>query len=264
MFDENQLRLTIFVAVLLLLAILETVFPQRARTQTRKSRWTTNFALVAINAIVLRLLGPIAAVVSAEFAMANGWGVLNHSMVALPLLFEIVFAVILLDLAIYAQHVASHKLPVLWRLHKVHHADRDIDFTTGVRFHPIEAALSMMFKCAVVLALGPQLIAVVVFEIVLNASAMFNHANLKLSKSFDAWLRLFIVTPDMHRVHHSVIPVETDSNYGFFLPFWDRLFNTYIDQPKMGHEFMTIGLNEYQTRKPSELAWVISVPFRDK
>ena len=144
----------------------------------------------------------------------------------------------------------------------MHHADRDIDVTTGIRFHPIEAALSMVYKCVIILLLGPLALSVVVFEIILNASAMFNHANLKLPKRLDAILRLFLVTPDMHRVHHSVIPIETNSNYGFFLPFWDRLFKTYIDQPREGHHGMTIGLNEFQSDNPSKLPWVISAPFK--
>ncbi|PWQ95668.1 sterol desaturase family protein [Leucothrix arctica] len=264
MLDENQLRLTIFIGVLALMATLEALFPKKERTQSRQSRWTTNLSLVVINSVVLRLLGPITAVLAAEYAHENGWGLLNLMPIELPFIVQIALGVALLDLAIYAQHVASHHIPVLWRFHKVHHADRDIDVTTGIRFHPIEAALSMVYKCGIILLLGPLALSVVIFEIVLNASAMFNHANMKLPKRFDAILRLFFVTPDMHRVHHSVIPAETNSNYGFFLPFWDRLFKTYIDQPSKGHDGMTIGLNQFQSDNPSKLPWVITVPFKNK
>lgn len=261
--DENQLRLGIFAAVLVLMAILETALPKRERVQRRKSRWLTNLSLVVINSIVLRLMGPVAAIFVADYAIENGWGLLRQSPISLPLLLEITLVVVLLDLSIYVQHVASHRIPVLWRLHKVHHADRDIDVTTGIRFHPIEVSLSMVYKCVIILLLGPLALSVVVFEIILNASAMFNHANIKLPKRLDNILRLFIVTPDMHRVHHSVIPDETNSNYGFFLPIWDRLFKTYISQPKEGHHGMTIGLKEHQTDNPSKLTWIISMPFKD-
>lgn len=263
MLDENQLRLSIFIGVLTLMAILEAILPKRTRTQSRKSRWVTNFSLVVINSLVLKLLGPITAVLAANYALSNGWGLLNLFSIPLPLILQIVLGVVLLDLAIYAQHVASHHVPMLWRFHKVHHADRDIDVTTGIRFHPIEAALSMVYKCVIILLLGPLALSVVAFEIILNASAMFNHANMTLPKRLDAILRLFIVTPDMHRVHHSVIPAETNSNYGFFLPFWDRLFKTYIEQPEEGHDGMTIGLNEFQSDNPSKLPWVITIPFKN-
>ena len=262
MLDESQLRLSIFIGVLTLMAILEAVLPKRERTQSRQSRWLTNLSLVVINSLVLRLLGPITAVLAASYAFDNGFGLLNLLPVSLPLFVQVALGVVLLDLAIYGQHVASHHMPFLWRFHKVHHADRDIDVTTGIRFHPIEAALSMIYKCVIILLLGPLVLSVVVFEIILNASAMFNHANLKLPKRLDAILRLFLVTPDMHRVHHSVIPIETNSNYGFFLPFWDRLSKTYIDQPKEGHHGMTIGLNEFQSDSPSKLPWVITIPFK--
>lgn len=264
MLDENQLRLSIFIGVLALMAVLEAMFPKKARTQSRQPRWLTNLSLVVVNSLVLRLLGPVTAVIAADFASKNGWGVINLLPIQLPLLMQIALGIILLDLAIYAQHVASHHIPMLWRFHKIHHADRDIDVTTGIRFHPIEAALSMVYKCGIILFLGPLSLSVVMFEIVLNASAMFNHANIKLPKQLDAILRLIIVTPDMHRVHHSVIPTETNSNYGFFLPFWDRLCKTYIDQPKEGHERMVIGLNEFQSDNPSKLPWVMTIPFKNE
>jgi sterol desaturase/sphingolipid hydroxylase (fatty acid hydroxylase superfamily) len=170
--------------------------------------------------------------------------------------------VVLLDFAVYVQHVISHKVPILWRLHKVHHADRDVDATTGVRFHPVEALLSMIYKSAIVLLLGPAAMAVVVFEIILNASAMFNHANLRLPSSLDKVLRSLFVTPDMHSVHHSVIVHETDSNYGFFLSIWDKLFKTYTANPSLTPDKINIGLNEYQTDNPSSLGWSLALPFR--
>lgn len=262
MLDENQIRLSVFLGVLILMAVLEAVLPKRVRTQSRQARWTTNLSLVIINTLVLRLLGPVSAVLAADYALDNGWGLLSLSPFPLPFFLELFLGVILLDLAIYLQHVASHKIPILWRFHKIHHADRDIDVTTGFRFHPIEAALSMIYKCLIILVLGPVTLAVVLFEILLNASAMFNHANVTLPKQLDRALRFLVVTPDMHRVHHSDIVHETDSNYGFFLPFWDRLFRTYIDQPCKGHQDMTIGLTEYQSNTPSELAWALSTPFK--
>lgn len=264
MLSDDALRLTIFIAVLLLMAMAEALLPKRKRVQNRKSRWVTNFALALLNSVTLRILGPISAVVAADYALDNGWGILALSPIPLPFVFEVILGVLLLDLAIYAQHVASHKIPILWRFHKVHHADRDIDVSTGIRFHPIEAALSMIYKCIIILALGPLTIAVVIFEVILNASAMFNHANLKLPQPFDAVLRLFLVTPDMHRVHHSVISAESNSNYGFFLPLWDRVFRTYIAQPQHGHHNMVIGLSEYQVEETSKLKWSLLVPFANK
>jgi sterol desaturase/sphingolipid hydroxylase (fatty acid hydroxylase superfamily) len=219
----------------------------------------TNISLVVLGAIVGRLLGPLAAMGVAVFAAQNSWGLFN--LLALPVWLEIIVAVMLLDMAIYWQHVATHKIPVLWRLHRVHHADRDIDASTGVRFHPIEIGVSMLYKCAVVLILGPAAVAVLLFEVLLNASALFNHANLRLPSAVDKLLRSFMVTPDMHRVHHSVILGETNSNYGFFLSWWDKLFNSYKTQPQAGHQRMTIGLNEYQTQAPKKLTWALLSPF---
>jgi len=254
------LRLGIFVGVLLVMSSLEAIWPRRTRTQKRPGRWLTNMGLVLINSFALRFMGPIGAVFAAGLASINGWGLLNQF--ALPFYLNILISVMLLDLAVYAQHVISHKVPLFWRLHKVHHADRDVDATTGVRFHPVEAMLSMVYKSAIVLLLGPAALAVVVFEVVLNASAMFNHANLKLPKSLDKLLRTVFVTPDMHSVHHSVIPHETDSNYGFFLSIWDKLFGTYTAKPSLTPDKIHIGLNEYQTDNPSSLGWSLVLPFR--
>lgn len=262
MLSETYLRLGIFIGVLFLMMVLEAVLPKRKRTQARTLRWGTNLALVVVNAFVLKLLGPIAAVVAADYAMDNHWGLLSFSPVAIPLYLEIIIAVILLDLAIYIQHVLSHRMSFLWRFHKVHHADRDIDVTTGIRFHPIEVVFSMIYKCGIILMLGPVAVAVVVFEVLLNASAMFNHANIRLPKKIDTLLRFIIVTPDFHRVHHSVIKTETNSNYGFFLSIWDKLFKTYTAQPEKNHHGMSIGLNQYQNGRPSLFLWCLFVPFK--
>jgi sterol desaturase/sphingolipid hydroxylase (fatty acid hydroxylase superfamily) len=260
--DQSTTRFVIFIIVLAVMASAEWVFPKRERQLSRPSRWFTNLSLTVINIIVLRLLGPITALAASNYALENGWGLLSYSPVPLHFFFEMVLGIMLLDCAIYCQHVASHKVPLLWRFHKVHHADRDIDVTTGIRFHPFEALLSMAYKCIVILLIGPIAAAVIVFEIILNASAMFNHANLSLSKETDSALRKLIVTPDMHRVHHSIIQDETDSNYGFFLSIWDRIFRTYNAQPIKGHTEMTIGLAEYQDEKPGTLLWSITIPFR--
>jgi len=257
---ESTLRLSVFLGVLILMALLETLFPRKIRTQDRTARWGSNLALVIIDSLVVRLLFPIIAVGAAAFAFTKGWGVLN--LIDLPAWVGFIMALILLDLSVYIQHVAFHKIPVLWSVHKVHHADRDIDATTGVRFHPIEIVISMIYKIAVVILLGPSVLAVIIFEIILNASAMFNHANVRLPKTFDRILRVFFVTPDMHRIHHSVHPAETDSNYGFNLSLWDHVFKTYREKPKDGHIGMKIGLSEYQSNSPSSLVWLLILPFK--
>ena len=258
--ENATIRFGVFISVLLLMAGMESLFAKKSRTQTRPQRWLTNLGLTSLNIVVLKLLGPISAVVVADYALDNNLGLL--SILPLPLFMEIVMGIVLLDLAIYVQHVCSHKIPLLWRFHKVHHADRDIDVTTGIRFHPVEALLSMVYKCLVILLFGPITIAVVLFEIILNASAMFNHANLCLPKGVDAVLRLVLVTPDSHRVHHSEISSETDSNYGFFLSVWDRVFKTYTAQPSKGHDAMVIGLSEYQHEKPALFWWSLLLPFQ--
>lgn len=259
--DTGTLRLGIFITVLLVMAIAEAVFERKKRQQPRIKRWTANFGLIAIDIAFLRLLGPISAIFAAEYALDNSWGLLALSPVPLPFYIEVLLGIVLLDLAIYVQHVISHKVPIFWRLHRVHHADRDIDVTTGFRFHPIEIILSVLYKCAMILLLGPVTVAVIIFEILLNASAMFNHANVRLPQSVDKVLRSVIVTPDFHRVHHSEIQPETDSNYGFFLSIWDRLFATYTAQPRKGHDDMVIGLSEYQDEKPASLFWCLKLPF---
>lgn len=246
---EALVRASAFACVFLAMAVWEALAPRRARLLPRAARWPGNLGIVVLDTAVLRLLPPLAAVGAAAYAAQRGWGLL--AAVDLPGWADLVLAVVLLDLAIYAQHVAFHAVPVLWRLHRMHHADLDFDVTTGARFHPVEIVLSAAIKCAVVAAIGAPAAAVVLFEVILNATAMFNHANVRLPAALDRVLRLAVVTPDMHRVHHSLRPEETNSNYGFNLPWWDRLFGTYRAQPADGHEAMTIGLAQF--RSPGEL-----------
>ncbi|WP_371396695.1 sterol desaturase family protein [Fretibacter rubidus] len=258
--NETYIRLGVFAGLLVVLLLAEAVWPRKNRVESRVARWRTNIALTVIDGIALRVFVPLAAVGTAAWAAKNGWGLFN--VINLPALAAIIISVIILDMLIYWQHVATHKIPLLWRLHKVHHADRDIDVTTGVRFHPVEICLSMVYKMVCVLALGAPVAAVIIFELILNGCALFNHANLRLPKPVDRVLRLFIVTPDMHRVHHSTLPDETNSNYGFSLSLWDRLFGSYIDQPSAGHNAMKIGLSEYQDNNPHKFLWSLSLPFK--
>lgn len=260
--NENTLRMAVFFGVLITMMVWEAAFPRKIRTQTRVKRWLTNIGLVISYGVVLRVLFPVMAVGVAIFAHTKGWGVLN--LVDLPVWVEVGIAVLVLDFAVYWQHVISHKVPMFWALHKVHHADRDIDASTGIRFHPGEVVLSMLYKMVWVLVLGPSVVGIIVFEVLLNGSAMFNHANLRLPIWVDRGLRSVVVTPDMHRVHHSVVALETNSNYGFFLSVWDRVFGSYIAQPEAGHDDMVIGLPEYQSEKPSNIVWCLFLPFRRK
>jgi len=247
--NEPTIRLSFFAGIFLVFALLEVFAPRRARSHTRLLRWPNNIAISVLNTAVLRLITPTAAVGLALLGQENGWGLLNQ--VGMPVWLSFLIAVLILDFVIYLQHLLFHAVPILWRFHRMHHADTDIDVTTGVRFHPVEIVLSMVLKLSVVAALGPPAIAVVVFEVVLNATSMFNHSNIKLPLAFDRVLRLFVVTPDMHRVHHSVLPNETNSNFGFNIPWWDRLCGTYRAQPEKGHEGMTIGIEQF--REPREL-----------
>ena len=257
---EPEIRLFVFLFVFAAMATAETLWPRRGRVLGRGRRWLTNLAIVAINSFVVRLIFPVLAVGAGLWATQNGYGLLPQ--LALPYWIKGIIAVVVLDLAIYFQHVVSHKVALLWRLHQVHHADRDIDVTTGARFHPLEIMLSMAWKLVVVTAIGAPPEAVFVFEVILNGMAMFNHANVHLPSGLDRLLRLLIVTPDFHRVHHSVIRRETDSNYGFNLSIWDRLFGTYIGQPEKGHDAMTIGLPDWQRDEPANLLWCLLMPFR--
>ncbi|MEQ1577556.1 MAG: sterol desaturase family protein [Hyphomicrobium sp.] len=265
--SEPVVRFATFAIVLFILASLEAVIPKRALNYSKWRRWTTNFSVVATGIATVRGLAllanatavPLVALAAAELAGANGWGLFNS--VDWPDWFELCFAIVVLDFAVWLQHVLSHKIPVLWRLHQVHHADVDIDVTTALRFHPIEIGLSMLYKVVWVLALGPAALAVLVFEIVLNACAMFSHSNINLPARLDRLLRTIIVTPDMHRVHHSVLRHEHDSNYGFNLSVWDRLFGTYTGEPRDGHIGMTIGLAAFQSEAPARLLWSLWRPF---
>lgn len=259
---EVWLRGGLFFGLLCLFLLAESLFPRRRKTLKITGRWFTNISMTVISNFCVRLIEPVTAMAAAAYAIKADWGVLNQF--SLSPVAEFLIAVIVLDLAIYIQHVATHKIPFLWRLHKVHHSDRDIDTTTALRFHPVEIILSMIYKSAIILLLGPALLAVLIFEIVLNGCAMFNHSNLKLPLPFDRLLRLIIVTPDMHRVHHSVYDKETNANYGFNLSLWDRLFGTYVAQPKDGHTHMNIGLNAYQSESPARLGWSLWLPFTKK
>lgn len=256
--SEAIIRLAAFGGVLLALALAERLAPRRQPSVGRVRRWPSNLGIVVLDTLILRLLFPTAAVGVALAADANGWGLLH----GLSPWLTVPVAVLLLDLAIYGQHVLFHLVPPLWRLHRMHHADPDLDVTTGLRFHPLEIVLSMLIKFAVVLVLGAPALAVLIFEVLLNATSMFNHANLRLPLALDRRLRLFMVTPDMHRVHHSVVPAETNSNYGFNLPWWDRLFGTYRAQPAAGHLGMTIGLSQFRDPRELRLDRMLLQPLR--
>lgn len=259
---DAGIRVGIFLGLFAALAVWERVSPMRAMVEDRPRRWTTNWALSILDTAMVQIVFGAAAVGAALDASARGWGLFGA--VDWPLWAEIAIVFVALDLAIWFQHWLMHQVPVLWRVHRVHHADRDIDVTTAIRFHPVEIALSMLFKIGLVYALGAPAIAVIVFEVVLNGAAMFNHANLRLPRAVDRVLRILIVTPDMHRVHHSTDRAEHDTNYGFNLSIWDRLFGTYTDQPAGGHRGMKIGLAEYQTHGPTQFLWSLAFPFRKR
>ena len=263
-FSETTLRIGAFAVIFVMMAGLEIVRPRRVRSETRLRRWSTNLAIFGTATILIRLLAflalPVAATIAALQAERLGWGVFND--LDLPAWSEMVLAIMLLDLAVWFQHVISHHVPVIWRFHRVHHADRDFDLTTALRFHPVEIALSALYKVGIVFLLGPTILAVIMFEILLNGSAMFNHANVKLPLWLDTILRKLFVTPDMHRVHHSIHKHEHDTNYGFFLSIWDRIFQTYCAQPKRGHTDMDIGLSNWQTDAPSKFTWSMLLPLR--
>lgn len=262
--SETALRLGVFLAVLAVLALAELVWPRRTLAVRKLPRWSTNLSITLLNSVMVRAMAmlpvPLAGTVAAVYAGDHGFGILNWT--AWPAWLEAAIAIIILDLAIWLQHVATHKIPALWRLHQVHHADREMDVTTAIRFHPLEIALSVVWKAFCVLLIGAPVFAVLVFEIILNGCAMFSHANIRLGSLADRFLRWVIVTPDMHRVHHSVIRHERDSNYGFNLSVWDRLFGTYRAQPEKSHDGMTIGLLPYQTDEPQRLGWSLALPFR--
>lgn len=257
---ETQIRLSAFFGILCIMAAWEFARPGLKQILPRARRWPGNLGVVVLDTLAVRLVFPILPVGVAAYAAGQGWGLFNAW--AAPGWLAFAVSVAVLDLAIYAQHVMFHKVPVLWRLHRMHHADQAIDVTTGARFHPVEILLSIVIKMAVVVALGAPPVAVVVFEVLLNGTAMFNHANVRLPRRLDALLRLLIVTPDMHRVHHSWLRHETDSNYGFNLPWWDRLFGTYIAQPSAGHDGMTIGIEIFREPGEQRLDRMLTQPFR--
>lgn len=262
--NETLIRLSVFAGLFTLFAVIEALAPRRPRVQSRAQRWSTNWLMTIFNTLTLRAMAfglPLLAVGAALDAGQNGWGLFNQ--IAAPLWLETLLAILIFDFAIWAQHLVTHKIPVLWRLHRVHHADRDIDVTTAIRFHPVEIALSMLLKIGLVYLLGPSALAIILFEIILNGTAMFNHANMRLPLGLDAALRRVLVTPDMHRVHHSVHRCEHDSNYGFSLSIWDRMFGTYIAQPAEGHDDMTIGL-QWQDERPGRIGWSLTLPFLRK
>lgn len=263
-FSESAIRLAAFVVIFGGMALFELVSPRLERPELvgalKTRRWLTNLSIVVLSSLVLRLVFPAAAVGAALFAQAHGYGLFRQLGVH-PVAAGVVSFVIL-DFAVWLEHVASHKIPILWRIHRMHHADTGFDVTTGLRFHPLEIVLSMFWKAAVIVALGAPVLSVLVFEIVLNGTSMFNHSNARLPLGLDRLMRRVLVTPDMHRVHHSTIRRETDSNYGFNFPFWDRLFGTYNDQPAKGHEHMDIGLETWRGREPSGFFWSLLLPFR--
>ena len=258
--NETVIRLTAFFGVLALVALAEIILPRRRLTASKLRRWASNLGIVFLNSLFVRLLLPATAAGFAVVAAQRGWGVFN--VLDAPAWVGIIASVVFLDFAIYLQHVMFHAVPALWRLHRMHHAELDFDVTTGARFHPIEILLSMLIKFAVIAVIGAPAAAVIIFEVLLNATAMFNHGNFRLPAGLDRVLRRFVVTPDMHRVHHSIEDHETNSNFGFNLPLWDRLFGTYKDQPDAGHEAMTIGIRDYRVpRLATDLPGMLILPF---
>lgn len=244
---EPLIRVACFLGILAAMAVWEVVAPRRRREIPRLLRWTNNLGIVVVDTIVLRLAFPLVAVGLAVIAEERGWGFFN--VVTVPWWLALVASVMILDFVIYLQHVMFHAVPAFWRLHRMHHADLEFDVTTGLRFHPVEILLSMGLKLAVVVALGPPAVAVLVFEVLLNGTSMFNHGNVRIPFRLDRVLRWIVVTPDMHRVHHSIHRNETNSNFGFNLPWWDRLLGTYRAQPRDGHEGMTIGIEQFRNRR---------------
>jgi sterol desaturase/sphingolipid hydroxylase (fatty acid hydroxylase superfamily) len=258
--DEQTIRALFFVGTLLSVALWEVFAPRRRLREDKKRRWITNLSLVLLDTLIVRLVLPVLPAGLALILQQRGWGILNS--LPFPYWLKITLTLLLLDLVIYIQHLLFHFLPNLWRFHRLHHTDLDIDVTTGNRFHPVEILISIAIKLAAVTAIGPPVIAVIAFEVVLNTSSQFNHGNISIPQGLDRLLRLVIVTPDMHRVHHSVIPRETNSNFGFNVPWWDRLFGTYRTQPEMGHTEMIIGLTEIRDPAQLTLGKLLLLPFK--
>jgi sterol desaturase/sphingolipid hydroxylase (fatty acid hydroxylase superfamily) len=256
---EAIIRLGTFFGILIAMATWEVLAPRLVLKTSKLVRWFSNLGIVFINTVSLRLFLPVLAIDIALKAQANGWGLLNNY--HLPSWISIILGVLILDLIIYLQHMMFHTVPFFWQLHMMHHADLDFDVTTGLRFHPIEIFMSMGIKIAAIVVFGTSVISVLIFEVILNGTAMFNHGNVRLPLNIDRMLRLFVITPDMHRVHHSVTIRETNSNFGFNFPWWDRLLGTYRAQPAAGHEGMTIGLSQFRDKKRLTLPWMLALPF---
>jgi sterol desaturase/sphingolipid hydroxylase (fatty acid hydroxylase superfamily) len=259
--DEAFIRLTAFAGIFATVAVWELAAPRRRMFYTRRTRWPHNLGLLLVDVAAVRVLAPGAVIGVALAAEKLGWGLLN--VVSVPWWVAFPVGIVLLDLVIYFQHVTFHAVPMLWRLHRVHHADQEFDVTTGTRFHPIEILLSIVIKCAAVAAIGAPALAVLVFEVLLNATAMFNHANASLPAGAERWVRWLVVTPDMHRVHHSVLYDEYSSNFGFNLPWWDRLFGTYRAQPRLGHDAMSIGVDAFRSPEDLRLGHLLIQPFQN-
>ncbi|MCP4669352.1 MAG: sterol desaturase family protein [Deltaproteobacteria bacterium] len=259
---EGAIRLAFFIGIFVVVAIVELIVPRRPLTTSKATRWFGNIGIIFINTVLVRLLFSSGAVGVAIWVEGQGWGMLNR--VELPFWLEVVLSIALLDFIIYLQHVMFHAVPLLWRLHMMHHADMDYDVTTGTRFHPVEILISMLIKTSAIMLLGAPALGVVIFEILLNGTAMFNHGNFFIHLGTDRVLRWFVVTPDMHRVHHSVFPSEANSNFGFNLPWWDRLMGTYRARPMRGHDGMTIGLNQFRDPSRLTLPWMLALPFVGK
>src|SRR6266852_5563740 len=258
---EGAIRFAVFLAVFGAVALWEALAPRRGRSFERRARWPHNLGLLLVDVALVRVLAPGAAIAVAMTAAGSGWGLLNA--LALPGWAAIPAGIALLDLVIYFQHVMFHAVPTLWRLHRVHHTDLDFDVTTGTRFHPVEILISTGVKCAAVAAIGAPVVAVLAFELFLNATSMFNHANIRMAPAIDRWLRWLVVTPDMHRVHHSVVFNETSSNFGFNLPWWDRMLGTYTAQPAGGHEGMIIGVDAFRTEDDLRIERLLIQPLLD-
>lgn len=254
------IRPAIFFGLLAFFAVLEFLLPRRQLRPIKFKRWTTNILIIIIDSLIVKYLLKAAAIGAAFWAIKNGYGLFN--IISVPYWVAFVVSFVVLDFAIWFSHVVSHKVPMFWRIHRMHHSDVDIDASTAIRFHPIEIVLSMLWKFIIVILVGAPVYSVLIFEIVLNGAAIFNHSNTKLPLWMDKILRVLVVTPDMHRVHHSIIREEHDSNYGFNLSIWDRMFNTYTDQPEKGHEGMTIGLPDWQDEQPARIDWTLMVPFK--
>lgn len=259
MVNESAIRLGSFLAILICMGVVESLWPRRVLTGPKLKRWLGNLSMSVISTAILRLILPIVPTGLAIFLAEKGWGLLN--IIPLPYWIAVALSVLALDMLIYWQHVLFHEHPLLWRLHRMHHADTDIDASTGIRFHPIEIILSMLIKLAAILLLGPPAVGVLIFEILLNGCAVFNHANVHIPIRVDSILRLFVVTPDQHRVHHSTHPNEFNANYGFNFPWWDRLFGTYVPQPHEGHTKMRIGLNIFRNPDFVRISRMLTIPF---